>query len=93
MKKIADKLKYYMNLPYTIEIIPYQDGGFFAKIKELEGCMTEGETLEETLKLLEDAKRAWLEAALEDGLEIPLPESMKKEEKEHSKKILLQQKF
>ncbi len=88
MKKIADKLKYYMNLPYTIEIIPYQDGGFFAKIKELEGCMTEGETLEETLELLEDAKKVWLEAALEDGLEISLPESMR-EEKEYSGKILL----
>jgi len=88
MKKIADKLKYYMNLPYTVEIVPYQDGGFFAKIKELEGCMTEGETLEETLEMLEDAKRAWLEAALEDGLEIPLPESMR-EKKEYSGRILL----
>ncbi len=88
MKKIADKLRYYMTLPYTVEIVRYQDGGFFAKIKELEGCMTEGETLEETLELLEDAKKVWLEAALEDCLEIPLPESMR-EEKEYSGRILL----
>ena len=83
MKKTADKLNYYISLPYTVEIVPYRDGGFFARIKELEGCMTEGETLEETLELLEDAKRAWLEVALEEGLEIPLPESMR-EEKEYS---------
>jgi predicted RNase H-like HicB family nuclease len=88
MRKTASKLEHYMNLPYTVEIVPYQDGGFFARIKELEGCMTEGETLKETLELLEDAKRAWLETALEDGLEIPLPESMR-EEKEYSGKILL----
>ena len=88
MKRIAGKLEYYMSLPYTVEVVPYHDGGFFAKIKELEGCMTEGETLEETLELLEDAKRAWLEAALEDDLEIPLPESMR-EEKEYSGRILL----
>ena len=89
MKNIVNKeIEYYISLPYTIEIVPYKDGGFFAKIKELEGCMTEGDTLEEVLELLEDAKRAWLEAALEDGLEIPLPESMR-EEKDYSGRILL----
>lgn len=88
MKNTVKDLEYYMKLPYTIEIVPYKDGGYFAKIKELEGCMTEGETLEETLELLEDAKKAWLETALEDGIEIPLPESMR-EKKEYSGKILL----
>ena len=89
MKRNVDKdLEYYMKLPYTVEIVPYKDGGFFARIKELEGCMTEADTLEEVLKLLEDAKRAWLETALEEDLEIPLPESMR-EEKEYSGRILL----
>ena len=89
MKNIVKKdIEYYMKLPYTIEIIPYKDGGYFARIKELEGCMTEGDTLEEVLELLEDAKRAWLETALEDGIEIPLPESMR-EKKEYSGRILL----
>ena len=79
MNSIVKNLEYYMKLPYTIEIIPYKDGGYFARIKELEGCMTEGDTLEEVLELLEDARKAWLEVALEDGLEVPLPESMREE--------------
>ena len=58
-----------MKLPYTIEIVPYNDGEYFAIIKEIKGCMTEGDTSEEVLVLLEDAKRACLEAVLEDGLE------------------------
>jgi len=79
MKKTVESLEYYMKLPYKIELVPYPDGGFFARVKELEGCMTEGGSLEEVMELLEDAKRAWIEAALESGLEIPLPEVMRDE--------------
>lgn len=65
----------YMSLPYTVEFTP-DDGSFFVKIKELDGCMTVGETMAEAMAMVEDAKRAWLTAAFEDGIEIPLPESM-----------------
>jgi len=67
-----------MKLPYTAEITA-DDGSYFAKIKELEGCMTVGETMAEALAMIEDAKLAWLTAAVEDGIEIPLPESMQAE--------------
>lgn len=67
-------LEYYMALPYTVVLKPYSDGGFFAKIEELPGCMTEGDTREEALQMIEDAKRSWLSVALEDGLLIPEPE-------------------
>jgi predicted RNase H-like HicB family nuclease len=67
-----------MKLPYTVEITP-DDGSYFAKIKELEGCMTVGDTMAEALAMIEDAKLAWLTAAVEDGIEIPLPESMQTE--------------
>jgi antitoxin HicB len=70
MKK---EVGFYTKLPYTIEITTYKDGGYFAKVKELEGCMTEGGTLEEVIKNIEDAKKAWIETALESGIEIPLP--------------------
>jgi len=79
MRKTAESVEYYMKLPYKIELIPYPEGGFFARVKELEGCMTEGDSLEEVMELLEDAKRAWIEAALEAGIEVPLPEVMKDE--------------
>lgn len=62
----------YLALPYAIEIIPDGDS-FFIKVKELEGCMSVGETRAEALEMIDDAMRAWLAAALEDGVSIPLP--------------------
>lgn len=67
------KLEYYMSLPYTIVVIPYQDGGYFAKVEELKGCMTEADSWEELKDMIEDAMRCWLEDAIEEGNEIPLP--------------------
>ncbi|WP_456341638.1 type II toxin-antitoxin system HicB family antitoxin [Thermovibrio sp.] len=81
MRKTVNEIEYYMKLPYKIELIPYSEGGLFARIKELEGCMTEGDSLEEVMELLNDAKRAWFETALESGIEIPLPEVMVDEQR------------
>ena len=68
-------LEYYLSLPYTIELTPDVDGYWFAKIPLLDGCMTNGESREDALVMIDDAKRAWLETALELGLPIPEPES------------------
>ena len=88
MKKPAkNNLDYYLSLPYTIDIIPDPEGGFFAQIKELPGCMTQGETLEEVYEMIKDAQRLWLETAIEEGIEFPLPESM--EEEKYSGRILI----
>ena len=62
-----------MSLPYTVKIIPYEDGGYFAKVEELEGCITEADSWEELRDMIEDAMRCWLEVAIEEGDEIPLP--------------------
>ena len=70
MKK---NLNYYLNLEYTIRLKKNSDESFFAEIEELPGCITEGDTKEETLKMLEDAKTGWLEVALERNLTIPEP--------------------
>jgi antitoxin HicB len=56
-----------------MEIVP-EDGGYVAWIKELEGCITQTETWDELLIMIEDAKRGWLEVALEFGDPIPEPE-------------------
>jgi antitoxin HicB len=67
-------LEYYMALPYTIEIIPDEDdGGYVVRIRELPGCLTQADTWEELLEMIEDAKRLWLESALEHGDHIPEP--------------------
>lgn len=72
MKKTVEE---YMALPFAIEITP-DDGSYFVKVKELDGCMSVGDTIAEAVEMIEDAKRAWLTAAIEDEFDIPLPESM-----------------
>lgn len=66
-------LKYYLNLDYTARLKQNTDGTYFAEIEELVGCMTEGDTKEEALSMIEDAKKAWLEVALERKINIPEP--------------------
>jgi antitoxin HicB len=63
----------YMSLPYTIELTPDEDGFWFAEIPLLEGCMTNGESRNDALEMIQDAKRAWLTTALEMNLVIPEP--------------------
>lgn len=72
MKRTVEE---YMVLPYTIEIIP-DEGSYFVKVKELEGCMSIGETRADALAMIGEAMRRWLAAAIEDGIDIPLPQSM-----------------
>ncbi len=64
----------YMELPYKMEIIPdIDEGGYIISFPELPGCLTTADTIEEAVRNAEDAKRAWLEAALRDGVEINEP--------------------
>ncbi len=68
-------IEYYLRLPYIIELIPDEDGMWFAHIPLLEGCMTNGHSREDALQMLDDAKQLWLETALEIGQNIPEPET------------------
>ena len=73
MKTLND----YLALSYRMEIVKDSDeGGFVASYPDLPGCITCGETEEEALKNALDAKKAWLEAALEGNIEIPEPDSL-----------------
>ena len=57
-----------------MEIVPdTEEGGYGASFPELPGCITSSETLENILANALDAKKAWIEAALEDGITIPEP--------------------
>ena len=70
MKTIED----YLRMNYTMEVIEDPtEGGFVVSFPELPGCITWGQTLENALANALDAKKAWLEAALEDGLVIQEP--------------------
>ena len=64
----------YMAMPYRMEIVEdKEEGGFVAFYPELPGCITCGETIESVAANTLDAKKAWLEAALEEKVEIPEP--------------------
>lgn len=67
-------LAYYMNLPYRIETIEdKEEGGFTLHCPELPGCITCAETIEEGFHMIEDAKKCWLTACIEDNFPIPEP--------------------
>ncbi len=66
----------FLKLPYTIEVIRDEGDGFsgyFARVVELPGCMTQADTFEELGEMIEDAMRGWITVALEDGQDIPEP--------------------
>jgi predicted RNase H-like HicB family nuclease len=53
--------------------MPEEDGTFAAEILEFPGCVAQGETAESALAALEEAATGWLQAALEEGQEVPEP--------------------
>ena len=74
MKTLND----YFTMNYRMEIIEDKDeGGFVVSFPELPGCITCGETVESAVANALDAKKAWLEAAMEDGIEIHEPDSFR----------------
>ena len=66
----------YLALPYHIEVVYDTSGeqpGWFARVLELPGCITQANTFEELGEMVKDAMRVWIETALEDGQPIPEP--------------------
>ena len=67
----------YMNMNYRMEIVEdKEEGGFVVSYPELPGCITCGETMESAIANAQDAKKAWVQAALEEGIEIHEPDSL-----------------
>lgn len=67
----------YMNMNYRMEIVEdKEEGGFVVSYPELPGCITCGETMELAIINAQDAKKSWLQAALEEGIEIHEPDSL-----------------
>jgi antitoxin HicB len=67
----------YLALPYTIEVIHDPSGeqaGWFARVVELPGCMTQTDHFDELEGMVQDAMRAWIVTAFEAGVSVPEPE-------------------
>jgi predicted RNase H-like HicB family nuclease len=50
-----------MNIKAIIH--PAEEGGYWAEVPALPGCITEGDTMDEVLTNLKDAIEGWLEVA------------------------------
>ncbi len=73
------KVEDYLELPYTIEVMKDEGehySGWFARVVELPGCMTQADNFSELSDMIREAMVAWIETALEDGEAIPLPRSV-----------------
>lgn len=68
MKKAENNMK----TKYRFELTEDEaEGGYVISYPDLFGCMSSGETIEEAVKNGEDARREWIIATLESGMEIP----------------------
>lgn len=84
-RKSEKDLVYYMSLRYPVQIVDCEDGGYFVRIPDLPGCMTQGETIKEALANIKEAKELWLEEMVESGLPIPEPAG----DREHSGRFVV----
>jgi antitoxin HicB len=74
---------YYLGLPYRVEAYPDEESRTFTLVvPDLKGCMAYGETLEEAYEMLTEAKKLWIETALDEGWDVPEPST--KDEREYS---------
>jgi predicted RNase H-like HicB family nuclease len=66
-------LEYFLSLKYPVSIEEAPEGGYFIQIKDLPGCYSQSETIEEALENINEARGLWMESMYEDGNAIPLP--------------------
>ena len=52
---------------------PEEGGGYLIEFPDLPGCMSDGETIEETIENGKDAVACWIETAKRYGDKIPHP--------------------
>lgn len=63
-----------MKYIYTALFTPIEDGsGYYAKVPDLPGCITTGNSLADAIDQITDAMNAWLVVAEDEGNEIAPP--------------------
>jgi antitoxin HicB len=64
------------HIPYRFTIRPLtvdEGGGYLIEFPELPGCISDGDTIEETLANGVDAMRGWIETLRAEGRSVPEP--------------------
>jgi predicted RNase H-like HicB family nuclease len=62
----------YRFLSYTVLFEPAEEGGYCAYVPALPGCFSQGETLEETRAMIQEAIEGHLESLVSHGEAIPI---------------------
>ncbi len=72
------EVKDYMDLPYNYIIQQINDESgkyYYARVLELDGCQSDGDTFDEAYENLREAMQGYIETKLANGLDIPIPQS------------------
>ncbi len=77
MNTSLEKAEKLAELPFTVEVeldeTTDSQPVYLARILELDGCMSQGETIEQAVENLRLAKIDFIQSLLEDGLPVPKP--------------------
>lgn len=58
-------------LKYTVVFEPSEERGYVVSVPALPGCMSQGETFEEAIKMIKDAISGYIAVLKDKGQEIP----------------------
>jgi len=66
-------LRALLDRPFPITLHADPDGGYVAEVRDLPGCISQGETRDEALARIDDARMAWIRSAYAHGDSVPAP--------------------
>jgi antitoxin HicB len=64
-----------MKIQYPLRVHKAEDGGYWAEFPDLPGCVTQGDTLKETLDNAQEALSGWIASRFERNFEVPAESS------------------
>jgi len=59
-------------LTYTVELQSQLEGGYTVTVPALPGCISEGETAEEALEMIQDAVSGYIKSLIKHRRKIPM---------------------
>lgn len=66
----------YLELPYNYIIQKINDESgeyYYARVLELDGCQSDGDTFDEAYKNLREAMQGYIQTKLDNGFDVPVP--------------------
>jgi predicted RNase H-like HicB family nuclease len=60
---------------YVVEFFPEPDGRWNARVPDLPGCVSWGNSLPEARDNIKEAMAGWIAVCIESGMELPQPQS------------------